>query len=55
MGFIYEIKEDYNRAYLCYEHALEYANKDIKNNILEMMSNLRGNYNVNVNPYSSAI
>lgn len=56
MGNIHEIKEEYNKAYLCYEHALSCSKKDNnKNLIIEAMDNLKRNFNVDVNNYSIII
>lgn len=56
MGNIYEVEQQYDRAYLCYEHSLLYTeNKEKQNIILEAIRNLRGNYNLNVKGYSIII
>lgn len=56
MGRVYEIKKDYNRAYLCYEQAISYIN-DIndKNVILQEIKNLKEKFKITVNNYSIII
>lgn len=56
MGNIYEMKEEYNKAYLCYEHSLICDDKEEnKNIILEAIDNLKKNFNIDVNNYSIVI
>ncbi|HCW53414.1 MAG TPA: group 2 glycosyl transferase [Clostridium sp.] len=56
MGNIYEVEEQYDRAYLCYEHSLLYTeSKEKQNIILEAICNLREKYNLNVKGYSIII
>lgn len=56
MGNVYEIMEEYNRAYLCYEHALESVISDDNYKIVKKsIENLKENYNINVNNFSIII
>ena len=56
MGNIHELRREYNRAYLCYEHALVYSNDKVNSKlILETMDDLKNNCNVEVNNYSIVI
>ncbi|MGL4108640.1 glycosyltransferase [Clostridium sp. LP20] len=56
MGNIYELKNEYNRAYLCYEQALRYSSSDEnKKVIFSAISNLKLQYNIDVNNYSIVI
>lgn len=56
MGNIHEIKKDYNRAYLCYEHALMCNHKEENANfIIQSIENLKKNFNISVNNYSIVI
>lgn len=53
MGNIYELLGEYNRAFLCYEHALEFTNDEKTYQIIEnAKENLLSNYIVKVNDYS---
>ncbi|NFF82043.1 glycosyltransferase [Clostridium botulinum] len=55
MGNIYEIQGEYNRAYLCYEHALGLNNKENKDIILSTIENLKFQHTIKVNNYSIVI
>ncbi|WP_252247598.1 hypothetical protein, partial [Clostridium sp. ZBS4] len=56
MGNIYEIQGEYDRAYLCYEYAINYTyNEENKNTILSTMNNLKSKYDIRVNNYSIII
>ncbi|NFT98979.1 hypothetical protein FDF59_07965, partial [Clostridium botulinum] len=47
MGNIYEIQGEYDRAYLCYEYAINYTyNEENKNTILSTMNNLKSKYDI---------
>ncbi|MGG7176587.1 methyltransferase domain-containing protein [Clostridium paraputrificum] len=53
MGNIYELKNEYNRAYLCYEQSLRYASNDENREVIfSAISNLKLKYNIDVNNYS---
>lgn len=54
MGNIYECKQKYNQAYLCYEHALTLSTKNA-DIIVETVHNLQENYSLNVKNYSVVI
>lgn len=53
LGNIYELEEDYNRAYLCYEHSLEVEMSE-ENYLLavNLMNNLKEKSKVTLNKYS---
>lgn len=56
MGNIYEMNKEYNRAYLCYEHALSCENVECnKDIILNAIDNLKQNFNIHVKNYSIII
>lgn len=59
MGNIYELRGEYNRAYLCYEHTIEVeVLKNIEKNYnlaLSAMKNLKNNFEISVNNYSIII
>lgn len=56
LGNIYELKEDYNRAYLCYEHSLEVEMNE-ENYLLSvnLMNNLKNDNKITLNKYSIII
>lgn len=56
MGSIYESREEYNRAYLCYEQAL-YLCLDDENRecIIDDINNLKSNHDISVNKVSFVI
>lgn len=56
MGNVYEMMREYNRAYLCYNHALAYTSKEENSNvILNAINNLQDNYDIDVKNYSIVI
>lgn len=56
MGNVYEMMREYNRAYLCYNHALAYTSKEENSNvILNAINNLKYNYDIDVKNYSIVI
>lgn len=56
MGNIHELKGEYDRAYLCYEHALVCNDKEKNTNfIIESIVNLKKKINISVNNYSIVI
>ncbi|WP_294379377.1 bifunctional glycosyltransferase family 2 protein/class I SAM-dependent methyltransferase, partial [uncultured Clostridium sp.] len=59
MGNIYELKKEYDRAYLCYEHTIEIEllnNKEKNTNLaLRAIDNLKSNFKISVNNYSIII
>ncbi len=56
MGNIYEMKKEYNRAYLCYEHALTCSSSEENAKIIiDAINNLKANVNITVKNYSIVI
>lgn len=56
MGNVYELKREYDRAYLCYEKSLLYnAKKENIDIISKAIENLKSNYNIKVKNYSIII
>lgn len=56
MGNIYELKNEYDRAYLCYEKALMHSIKEENNVIISnAINNLKNNYDIKVRDYSIII
>lgn len=53
MGNIYELREEYNRAFLCYEKALGLCNDEENRKTINIsINNLKEKYKVNVRNYS---
>lgn len=56
MGSIYEAREEYNRAYLCYEQALYLCiENDKKQYIIEDINRIENEYNINISKISFII
>ncbi|MBN1073450.1 glycosyltransferase [Clostridium botulinum] len=55
MGNLYEIKGKYENAYLCYEQALKFNEKDNEKVILQNINRLKKEHNIKVNNYSIII
>lgn len=53
MGNVYELKGEYNKAYLCYEHAQGYVTEEENKVVIEQaIENLRNNFEISVKNYS---
>lgn len=56
MGNVYELSGEYDRAFLCYEHALEVTDNKVTCKIIDSAKeNLLNNFDVNVNGYTIVI
>ena len=56
MGNVYEVQENYNRAYLCYEQALYLCKQEENKEVIKgNITNLKHNYRIEVNKVSIVI
>lgn len=56
MGNVYELKKEYNKAYLCYDQARSYTSSyENRKVISNAINNLKSQYKINVNNYSIVI